>query len=134
MVLNADRKKKSCFPLSVKKNSSVRRKNPGPPPPQDIKWSVPKVEYVAIKTIPVWKTSFTVLKSIHEHVRKYHAVQCWCHNTALFDPIRYLKGFRELSFILHTCLHSRMNLPHHCYESGWTAKLGHDLQESITTN
>ena len=36
---------------------------------------------------------------------------------ALFDPIRYLKGFREISIILHTCLHV-MKLPHRCYELG----------------
>ena len=42
-----------------------------------------KVEYIAIKTVPDWKTSATILKSIHEHGRKHHAEQCWCHNTAL---------------------------------------------------
>ena len=26
-----------------------------------------------------------------------------------------------------------MSLPHHCYESEWTAKLSHDFPESITT-
>ena len=77
-----------------------------------------KVEYIAIKTVPDWKTSVTVLKSIREHGRQHHAEQCWCHNTALFDTIRNLKGFRELSIILHTCLHAIMKLPHHCYEGG----------------
>ena len=93
-----------------------------------------EVEYVAIKTVPDWKTSVTVLKSIHKHGRKHHAEQCWCQNTALFDPICYFKWFRELSIILHMCLHAIMKLPHHSYESGWTAKLGHDFPESITTN
>ena len=73
--------------------------------------------YIAIKTVPDWKTSVTVLKSIHEHGRKHHTEQCWCHNTALFDPIRYLKWFRELSIILHMCLSAIMKLTHHCYES-----------------
>ena len=89
-----------------------------------------RVEYIAIKTVPDWKISVTVLKSTHEHGRKHHAEQCWCHNTDLFDPICYLKGFRELSIILYTCLHAIMELPHHCYESGWTAKLGNDFQIS----
>ena len=60
-------------------------------------------------------------------------IQCWCHNTALFDPIRYLKWFRELSIVLHTCLHAIMKLPHYGYESGWTAKLRvhHDCVKSF---
>ena len=64
----------------------------------------------------------------------HHAEQCWCHNTVLFDPILYIKRFKEFSIILHTCLHVILKLPHHCYESGWTAKLGHDFPEFINTN
>ena len=45
-----------------------------------------------------------------------------------------LKMFTELSIISHTPLHAIMKLPHHCYGSEWTAKLGHDFPESITTN
>ena len=41
---------------------------------------------------------------------------------------------RELSTILHTWLHAIMILPHHCYESEWTAKFGDDFPVSITTN
>ena len=29
-------------------------------------------------------------------------------------------------------MHAAMKLPHHCYESGWTAKHGHDFPEPIT--
>ena len=41
-----------------------------------------KVEYIAIKTLPDWETSVTVLNSIHEHGRKQHAEQCLCHKAA----------------------------------------------------
>ena len=78
---------------------------------------------VASKRYLIGKPASLSRKSIHGHGRKHHAEQCWCHNTALFDPIRYVKGLREISIILHTCLHAIMKLPHHCYESEWKANL-----------
>ena len=92
------------------------------------------VEQLAIKAVSDWKVIITVLKSICKHGGERHAERYRCQYTAKPDSVCYRKRFRVHAIVLDPCRQAIMELPHHSYKPGWTAKLCHNFPKPITTD
>ena len=87
-----------------------------------LRWnSLPSKRYLTGKPAsPFWKASVSMTENI------------MLNSVALFNSMCHRKWFGVCSIILSP--HAVMDLLHHCYEPGWTARLCHNLPKRIMTD
>ena len=70
-----------------------------------------------------WKSSVSMAENIMLNSVKASTQPCFiCHR----------EWIRKFAIILDPCKHTNVELPHHCYEFGTTAKLCHNFPKSLT--
>ena len=86
--------------------------------------SFPSERYlIGIPLSPSWKASVSMAENI-----MLNSVE------ASTQPLCHREWIRKLTVILDPCKHTIMELPHHCYKFGRTAKLCHNFSKSLTTD
>ena len=82
----------------------------------------PKWYLIGIPLSPSWKTFVSMTENI-----MLYSVEA-STQLALLNFIWHRKWIRKLAIILDPCKHTIVELPHHCYEFGRTAKVCHIFQ------